>query len=451
VTTSQQRRSILSGLLLIFLGVVFLLYRFEPQLDVGRLIWRFWPVLFILWGVAKLIDHLAARQTGERTTVLSGGEAALLILVSFALAGLGIVDHIRKHHPDLDLRMNNPFSRKYSQTDALPAKKVAAGAHITIQTARGSISVHAGDGDELRVTANKSASDESESDADRRMAEVKAVIEQTSDGYRVHPANQEDSDSEVGVDLDIEVPKKASVTASTSRGDITLAGIAGAIEADTHNGDVEIHDAGSDVAVTLEKGNIRVTGVAGNFRLSGHGNEIDVSDVAGDATFDGEFFGPIRVRNVVKTTHYTSQRSDLTLIHMTGRMELDSGDLQVSDVAGSAKLTTHNKDVDVENVAGRLDVSDSHGDVKLHYSQPPADDINVADDSGEVELTMPGKSSFEISAFSRGGEIATDFEGPTLQQTNDDNVGKLNGKFGSHGPKITIVTSYGTISLHKSS
>ncbi len=450
MTTSQQRRSILSGLLLIFLGVVFLLYRFEPQLDVGRLIWRFWPVLFILWGVAKLIDHLAARRTGERTTVLSGGEAALLILVFFALAGLGLVDHIRKRHPDLDFKIN-PFAQKYSQTDALPAKKVGAGAHITIETERGNISVHAGDGDELRVTANKSASDENESEADRRMAEVKAVIEQTSDGYRVHPANQEDSSGDVGVDLDIEIPKKASVTASTSRGDITLAGIAGAIEADTHNGDVEIHDAGSDVAVTLEKGNLRVTGIAGNFRLSGRGNEIDVSDVAGDATFDGEFFGPIRVRNVVKTTHYTSQRSDLTLVHMTGRMELDSGDLQVSDVAGSAKLTTHNKDVDVENVAGQLDVSDSHGDIKIHYGQPPADDINVTNDSGEVELTMPEKSSFEISAFSRGGEISTDFESPNLQQTNDDNVGKLNGKFGSHGPKITIVTSYGTISLHKSS
>ena len=450
MTTSQQRRSILSGLLLIFLGVVFLLYRFEPQLDVGRLIWRFWPVLFILWGVAKLVDHLAARRTGERTTVLSGGEAALLILVFFALAALGLVDHIRKRHPDLDFKIN-PFAQKYSQTDALPAKKVGANAHITIQTERGNISVHAGDGDELRVTANKSASDENESEADRRMAEVKAVIEQTSDGYRVHPANQEDSSGDVGVDLDIEIPKKASLTVSTSRGDITLAGIAGAIEADTRNGDVEIHDAGSDVAVTLEKGNLRVTGIAGNFRLSGRGNEIDVSDVAGDATFDGEFFGPIRVRNVVKTTHYTSQRSDLTLVHMTGRMELDSGDLQVSDVAGSAKLTTHNKDVDVENVAGQLDVSDSHGDIKIHYSQPPADDINVTNDSGEVELTMPEKSSFEISAFSRGGEISTDFEGPTLQQTNDDNVGKLNGKFGSHGPKITIVTSYGTISLHKSS
>lgn len=450
MTTAQQRRSIFSGLLLIFLGVVFLLYRFDPQLGIGRLIWRFWPVLIILWGVAKLIDHLAARRSGERTTVLSGGEAALLIAAIVALAGLGLLDNIRRRHLNLDLHLD-PFAKKYSQTEELPAKKIPAGAHITIQTSRGSISVHTGDGDDLRVTVNKSASESNESSADRRMAEVKAVIEQTGDGYSVHPANQEDSEGDVGVDLDVEVPKKASVTANTSHGDITLAGVAGAIEADTHNGDIEVHDAGSDVAATLAQGDLRASGVAGNVRVSGRGNEIDVSDVAGDATFDGEFFGPIRVRNVTKTTHFTSQRSDLTLFHMTGRLELDSEDLQISDVAGFAKLVTHNKDMDIENVAGRLDISDSHGDIKIRCSQPPTDEINVTDDSGEIELTLPAKSTFEISATSRGGDISTDFEGSTLQQTNDNNVGKLTGKFGSHGPKITIATSYGTISLHKSS
>ena len=74
--------------------------------------------------------------------------------------------------------------------------------------------------------------------------------------------------------------------------------------------------------------------------------------MAGDATFEGEFFGPIRVRNVTKTTRYASEKADLTLVHMTGRLELDSGEIDVSDVSGSAKLTTHDKDMDVENVAG---------------------------------------------------------------------------------------------------
>ena len=445
----RQRRSIFSGLLLILLGVLFLLFHLDPELRLAGLIWRFWPVVIIVWGLAKLVDHLFARNTGERTTVLTGGEAALLILVIFCLAGLGFADWLRRQ-TDFDFNFH-PFSEKYSQSEALPPKKIASGAHIAIRTRRGNISVHAGDGHELRVTVSKTASASSESAADERLAEVKTTIEQTADGFDVHPTNQEDWQGGVDADLDVEVPKTANVTASSDRGDVTVAGVGGAIDASARKGDIEIHDAGSDVSATLEKGDLRISNVAGNLRVNGRGREIDVSDVGGDATVDGEFFGPIRVRNVAKTTHYVSQRSDLTLVRLTGRLELGSEGLEVSDVGGAAKLTTHNKDMDIENVAGPLDIADSHGDIKIRYARPPTNELSVNNDSGEVDLTLPAKSSFEISAESRSGEVDSDFEDPSLQLANENNMGKLNGKFGSHGPKIAIVTTYGTISVHKSS
>ncbi|HEX5422606.1 MAG TPA: DUF5668 domain-containing protein, partial [Candidatus Acidoferrales bacterium] len=90
-----KRKSIFAGLLLIGLGVLFLLFRFDPELHLGTLIWRYWPVIIIVWGVAKLVDHLLARGTGERTPILTGGEAALLIVVLFCSAGLGVIDHLR--------------------------------------------------------------------------------------------------------------------------------------------------------------------------------------------------------------------------------------------------------------------------------------------------------------------------------------------------------------------
>ena len=93
-----QRRSIFAGLLLIVLGVLFLLFRFDPDLHLGTLIWRYWPVIIIVWGVAKLVDHLTARGTGERTSILTGGEAALLVAALFCSAGLGVVDHLRHRH-----------------------------------------------------------------------------------------------------------------------------------------------------------------------------------------------------------------------------------------------------------------------------------------------------------------------------------------------------------------
>ena len=61
----HQRRSIFPGLLLIVLGAIFLLHRFDPAFGVGHLIRVYWPLLIILWGVAKLIDHFAAQSTGQ--------------------------------------------------------------------------------------------------------------------------------------------------------------------------------------------------------------------------------------------------------------------------------------------------------------------------------------------------------------------------------------------------
>lgn len=458
----QTRGSIFSGVLLILLGVLFLFARWHPDLQVWHVFWHYWPVLIILWGVAKLVDHLSAPQDGRtRPPMVTGSEVALMLLVIFVLAGMGLYSRIRERNPDLDINLNM-FHEQASQNVDVPVKTIPAGSHITLATDHGNITCHGGEGNELRVSASETASEANESAAQERLKDVKVVIEQGRDGYTVHPVNQSGRGN-VNVDLDVTVPKSASITASTDHGNVSIADVAGKIAVTTTHGDVEIHDAGSDVAVEMSKGDARISTVAGNARLSGHGDQVDVNDVTGDATIEGEFFGPVHVRNIAKTTHYASQKADLTLVHMTGRLELDSGQLEVSDVAGFAKLVTKNKDVDVENVAGRLDIVDVHGDIKVGYAQPPREEINIANESGEVDLTLPAKSNFQISATSRGGEVQSDFDLASSgshpeahQDSGSDSEGKnapmrIDGKIGTGVPRIQITTTYGTIYLRKSS
>jgi putative adhesin/cell wall-active antibiotic response 4TMS protein YvqF len=446
-----QRNSIFGGLLLILLGILFLLARFNPDLRMWHLFWRYWPVLIILWGIAKLIDNVSAQRAGQtRPPLLSGGEAALLILVVLVLAGMGIYSRVREKMPELNLNVDL-FDHKATQNQEVSPESIPAGSHVTVTTGRGSITVHVGDGNDLRVNVNETAVADTDSAAEGRLKSVKVLIEKSGDGYLVHPVNSSDSGEEVTADLDVTLPAKTSLTANTNHGDINISGVSGALTAATKHGDIEIHDAGSDVTAQLQSGDARISNVTGNLRVTGRGNEIEVNDVAGDATFAGEFFGPIRVRNVTKTTHYASEKADLMLVHMTGRLELDSGEIDVSDVGGSAKLATHDKDMEVENVAGRLDIADTHGSIKVSCSQPPRADINIANESGEVDLTLPSESKFQISAVSSSGEVQSDFDDSTLKVDNENGMGRLNGNVGSQGPKISIATSYGTIYVRKSS
>ena len=459
--SGQTRGSIFSGVLLILLGVLFLFVRWHPTLQIWHVFWHYWPVLIILWGVAKLVDHLSAQQDGRtRPPMVTGSEVALMLLVIFVLAGMGLYSRIRERNPDLDINLNM-FHEQASQNVDVPVKTIPAGSHITLTTDHGNISCHSGEGNEIRVSANETASEANESAAQERLKDVNVVIEQGRDGYTVHPVNQSGHRGNVNVDLDVTVPKSASITANTDHGNVSISDVVGKIAVAATHGDVEIHDAGSDVAVDMTKGDARISTVAGNVRLSGRGDEVDISDVAGDATIEGEFFGPVHVRNITKATHYASQKADLTLMHMTGRLELDSGQIEVSDVVGFAKLVTKNKDLDVENVAGRLEVTGVHGDIKVGYAQPPREEINITNESGGVDLTLPAKSNFQISASSHGGEVQSDFEvsssgshpEPHADSDSEDKSGptRIDGKIGTGVPKIQITTTYGTIYLRKSS
>lgn len=446
-----QRSSIFSGLLLILLGVLFLLGRFDPNLGIWHFFWRYWPVVIILWGIAKLIDHLGAQHSGQtRPALLSGSEAALLALVFFVLAGMGIYSRIKSKDPDLNWDVGF-FDHQASQSQELPAKIIPPGSHVAVTIARGSITAHAGDGNELLVSVNETAEGATENAAQDRMKTLQVVIEQTKEGYSVHPVNLDDAGGHVTVDLDVTLPKKTSITASSDRGDIHISGVAGTVTATAQRGDIEVHDVASDVSAKMTKGDVRITDVGGNLSLAGRGNEVEISEVKGNGEIDGDFFGPIRVRSVAGTTRYHSQRADLTLVGVRGRLELDSEQIEISDVSGPAKLFTHEKDIEAENIGGRLDIADTKGDIKVRFSQPPREDINIADDSGGVDVTLPANSNFEISAVSQSGEVQSEFEDSSLKLQNENGTGRLNGKVGAGGPKIHIATSYGTFILRKSS
>jgi DUF4097 and DUF4098 domain-containing protein YvlB len=252
----------------------------------------------------------------------------------------------------------------------------------------------------------------------------------------------------------VQVPKGSSVAAHTAHGDIHASGIRGTIEARTEGGDIEITDAGSDVTATLQRGDARITRVGGNVRLTGRGDDVEIADVSGDATVDGIFLGSGLVRNVKGTARVTSPWLDVNVARLTGSLEGDAGEIKISNAAGSARIATHNKDIDVQDVTGRLDITDAHGDIRVGFSSPPREDVNIANDAGKVEVTLPANSSFAVSAISRSGEVESDFEQPSLQRSREQETGRLSGQFGGKAralvPRITIATSYGTVRLRKS-
>ncbi len=116
-------------------------------------------------------------------------------------------------------------------------------------------------------------------------------------------------------------------------------------------GDTEIRQSGGDVNVDTNHGNTTILGANGDVKVSGHASEVEISDVKGSATLDGEFYGPLRFERVAKGVRFVSNRTDLTVSELSGRVEVSGGgDLTVSDAPGNVTLTTRQRDVTLDNV-----------------------------------------------------------------------------------------------------
>ncbi len=442
-----RRRSVFSGLLLILVGVVLLMQNLRGDMRFLYLLHDWWPLLFILWGVAKLYDTLMARRTGQSPPrTVTGGEIFLVFLI-VAVVGSVYAGKVLPGHIDIDDSGWEWFgSTSYSFNEDIPAKTVAADARISIRTDSGDISIHAEDTAEIRVLVKKTVHAGDEGDAQKRAKQVNVVVRDAGGGYEVTTENQ---GGRISVDLEVHVPKQATITMETSRGAIQVSGIQGNVTVETRRGDVEVRDSGGDVSAQVTNGDVHIVGAKGNVKLSGRGGQVEIADVKGEAAIQGEFFGPIRVEKVTKGTHFVSRRTDLTISGPTGRMQTDPGRWEISDVQGNLTMVTSKNDLVLENISGRVRVDDHDGNIELRFPQAPKDSIDVVNRSGNIEITVPARASFEIQATSRSGEIDSDFEELHRQEKGVGNNSTLSAKIGTKGPTINLQTSYGTIRLRK--
>ena len=450
---SRQRSSgIFSCLVLITVGALLLLHNYRG-LELGDLLYRWWPLALIFLGLIKLYERTVARRTPDSgPSRITAGEILLVVGMLVLVSGVVAVDIIKTKAQGSDwggIHMGDPYP---FDLDVVP-KAVPANARITVRGGHGDITVRATDTPEIRVSGKKNLRGWNEEDAQRRSGPISVEIVQNGDGYEIHPTGVGSGDSRVSIDMDIQVPAKASVSVRNDRGSITVSDMTTPVSITSASGDVEVRDTSSDVTIEMHKGDVKVTDTKGDIKISGKGTQVDVASATGSFTLDGEFYGPIRADKVAKGLRFISQRTDLTLTSLTGHMEASSGNLEIVDAPGDLTLRTNRYSVTIENAAGKVKVDNRDGDVDLRFSSPPKADIDVSNTNAGVSLTLPESASFSILSDCHSCDIDSEFSSDTLKKTTvNSGDSHLEGKYGNaRGPKITVKTSYGALNIRKTS
>jgi DUF4097 and DUF4098 domain-containing protein YvlB len=453
VPPPRYRRSFSGPIVLIAIGTVFLLGTMGvlDWHNLGRWFAHYWPVLLIISGVIKLIEYQQAQRQGTRASGLSAG--GIILIIGIIIAGLiatqashfnwGQIKDQIDINDDGDFPM---FGSKYNFDDQL-AQAFPAGASLHVTDTRGAVNIVSSEDDQIRVVVHKRISAESQAEADKWNASTKPQITVSGSVVTLNANNQGAGDHWVAQDLDVTLPRKASVVISTHYGDVSVIGREGDLDITSQKGDVTTTDITGKVGLKLDHSSARITQVSSDVSIDGRSNDVSIEDVKGAVHLDGEFMESVKLAKISQPVTFKSSRTDMDFSRLDGDLDLDSGDLQASDLVGPLRLSTRSKDIRLTGVSGDVRLQDENGSVELRMNKLGS--MQVDNRKGDIQIYVPDKAGFQLDARARNGEVETDFDQLKIDNANDQAI--ATGTVGGGGPRLVVNNEHGTIEIRKAS
>lgn len=447
----RRPRSSAGPIVLIVLGVIFLfgnLHMISWE-RLGTLYAHYWGALLILWGVIKVIEYQRAQREGLQPRGI--GASGVVLAIAIIVSGLVATQVTRVNWSGLrnqinidDDDFNDIFGDKYSFDDHLN-QDFPAHASLKVLDDRGAVSVHASDDNKISVVVRKRVGADDQNQADKYNEETKPTITAIGGLVTLDARTNAAGDHPIETDLDISIPRKASVTIVSRRGDVAVSGREGDIDISNQHSDVSVEDVKGNVRLNLERSSAKLEEITGDVQIRGRLNEVSVLDVKGGAQLDGDFMESVKLGRVDKTVTFKSSRTDMDFSKIQGELDLNSDDLHADNLEGPVHLTTRSKEIRLDAVSGDVRLKDENGGVEI--TMRSLGNVQIENRNGDIQLSVPEKPGFHVDARTHDGEIQSDFS--ELRVENGESQSSASGTVGNATSHIVLSNEHGGIEISK--
>jgi DUF4097 and DUF4098 domain-containing protein YvlB len=442
--------SIVGPMILIGIGVVAFLIVTDRIAANGFWSWyaHWWPLLLIGAGLALLAEW--SIDATRKVPVRRGG-SFVGILVLLAIVGLGAAGWdnwwgpFRANFGDQSDDFFNAFGRPERDFDQQVLNAaIPANGSIQIQNPRGDVSITAGDGPNVEVQSHEVAYANSDSDAKKIWDSEAAHLTVSGNAVVI----KSESNNSGRLNLTITVPKSAKVSVDAGHGDVTAAGLGAGISLTAAHGDVHLSSIAGSVQVHFPNGrhDFSAHQVDGDLTSDGDINDLTLSEIKGKVTQNGEILGDVHIENSGGPIHLHTSVTDLQVGALPGDLTLNSDDLRVTEAKGPVRVTTHSKDVDLSQIYGDSYAEDRDGRISIEPAGNYA--VEAKNSKGDVELTLPPNASASVNARTHNGDIVSDYNMPSMDDSDNKTVAF---QIGSGGNRIVLTTDNGDIHIKKGS
>ena len=447
----RYRRSIAGPLVLIIIGLLFLLRNFGIRFPIWHFFGHWWPLLLILWGVIKLIEYATAQRQGYRTSGIGAGAIVLLVLiVATGVTARHASDYDwsgMRNQIQMDDDLGGIFGNAFTFDDTLQQAFPAHG-NLRVVCDHGSLNIAPADDNNLRIVVHKKVYAQNQNDANKYNDGTKPQITVTGNSVVLNANTNGAGEHGVQADMDIFVPRDATLDIASKSGDVTVNDRKADIKVSLQHGDVTVNDSSGAVQINLQKGSVRASKIVGDLDVEGHIDNVTIDEVAGAVHLNGDFFDDIRLSKIAKTVTFKSSRSDMQIASVPGDLEIAGDEVRGTDLNGPSRLITRSKDIHIENVSGDLQLETTNGDIEVHAADKlPLGRISISSKRGDISLVLPPKAGFQVQANTSKGGITSEFDSVKVDETNGS--ARASGAVGNGVSKMQLNTDTGDIRITK--
>jgi DUF4097 and DUF4098 domain-containing protein YvlB len=444
---AQRRPSVVRPLILIAIGLLALLI--ETGKLSGVVFWdwyvRWWPLLLIGLGILSLAEWWVDRDKPYGGRSIGGGIIFLLIM----LAILGSISHGVTHShgwqwfqsqtgdDDMGWHM---FGQEHDADVSLD-QKVPANAAVRIKDPHGDVTVAPSTDGFVHVAAHDVVYASTDKEGEKQLGRLAPKMTVNGTDVLVEAPDE----TAAHVDLTIEMPANASLDVYAGHGDISVNGTKATVKVTSGHGDVKLDELAGPVFAHMSKGDFSARDISGNVNVDGRMDDVTLTGIKSNVSLNGDFFGDMHLEKLAAPLYLHSSRTEITIASVPGNLSLTKGDVELNRVTGPIRLVTHGDDVNGNDVRGPLHLENSDGDVSI-TALAPLGEIDIHNDNGAIDLTLPAKTGFNLNASTSNGELSTDFD---LSTNSNDDRRSASGVVGGGGPRVSVIADHGDVHIKK--
>lgn len=448
----MRRSSFVAPLLLILIGGVFLVKNIRPDWPLFETVFTWWPLLLIGWGLIRVIEILVAHFGGRSLPQrgLSGGEWALVIIITFVGAGVWSAQRFAQEgFGRIKIGGVEVFGESFDYPVEALSLKAGKTPRITLDVGRGSARVVGSDTDEVKITARKTVRALNKKYADDAHKETPLQASAAGETVTIRAGLDQPDNIRVNYDLEISVPKGASVECHGKNLDLDLSDLDGRVTIDSDRSGVRVQNMGGKIIIDTRSSDlIKALDVRNEIELKGRGRDIELENVTGQVTISGGYSGETTMRNISSPVRFESSVTEIRVAKIPGTLNLDLSALTADGIVGPVLVKAHSKDVRLTDIAEEVNIDVDRGNIGLIQTRPHTGRLDVKVGSGDIELALPEATRFALDGATERGEVINDF-GARLKEETEGRGGKLLA-VAAGAPQVTLKTGRGSLTVRKS-